>query len=551
VPLAIELAAARLRILSLGDLLARLSSHLNLLADQGRASDERHRTIEATIAWSYDLCSAPERALWSRAAVFVGSFDLDAVIAVCADPDLRAVTVLDHVAALVDKSILLREETEGHVRFRILETVRQFGLAQLEPDTLRECQVRHCRWYGELTERLAKEWFGPDQAEWRVRMRLEHADLRTALEFGVSESSCGDVALRLLGIPWFLWAVPFSLIEHRHWLDRVLGATDPQSPDRPPALATAGMVSALQGDHGAATARLDEATTLLDQQPAVPWSAFTRHVRGMSTFFAGDLDTALELMTAAQQGYAGSPVPGDMPAALAVHLGLLQLMRGELDAAAAALDTAYAECVAKDELWFRSYVLDTRGFIALARGDLAAAEKCAREALRLNEGFDDTIGLSLGLDLLAWTAAADGHSERAAVLLGSAAVMWRSFGNQLYGSADWQARRESYEQQARLDLGAPAYELAHRQGAGLNRREVLRFALDDVRPARLPAPATVLSPRELDVARLVADGMSNREIAGALFVSPRTVEGHIGRILTKLGFTSRTQLAVWVERHGR
>jgi len=113
------------------------------------------------------------------------------------------------------------------------------------------------------------------------------------------------------------------------------------------------------------------------------------------------------------------------------------------------------------------------------------------------------------------------------------------------------ARREEYERQARIDLGAPAYDMAHRHGASLTRLEVLRYALDRVRPARLPTTASVLSPRELEVARLVARWLSNREIADALVLSPRTVEGHVGRILTKLGFTSRTQLAVWVARHAR
>jgi DNA-binding NarL/FixJ family response regulator len=129
--------------------------------------------------------------------------------------------------------------------------------------------------------------------------------------------------------------------------------------------------------------------------------------------------------------------------------------------------------------------------------------------------------------------------------------MWQSFGHQLYGSSDWQARREEYERRARSDLGAPAYEMAHRHGASLNRNEVLRYAIEQVRPARLPATASVLSARELEVSRLVAQGQSNREIADTLVLSPRTVEGHVGRILTKLDFTSRIQLAVWVERHGR
>ena len=551
IPLAIELAAARLRVLSVGDLLARLENPVGVLADRSRATDERHRTLEATIGWSYQLCTSAEQALWSRAAVFVGSSDLEAVVAVCADAQLHAVEVLDHVAALVDKSVLLSEEHDGHVRFRMLETIRQFGLAQLPADTVAAVRLRHLRWYADLTGQLAIRWHGPDQLAWCARMRHERADLRTAIECGVTGPGCRDTALRLLGVAWFLWAAPLSMTEHRHWLDRALDTAAPATPARLAALGTAGLVAALQGDHDAARARLDEAAGLVEAGVAPLRPGFVPHAQGMAALFAGDLEQAERLLRSAEQTYPTVEVPGDLPGALAVHLGLLYVIRGDLDQAADVLDPAYRECVRAGELWVRSYILDAYGFVALARGDLAEAEGKAEEALRHMAAFEDTIGLSLSLDLLAWTVAAEGRAERAAVLLGAAAALWQSFGHQLYGSAEWQARRAGYEAKSRTDLGEPAFEMAYRHGTNLSRHDVLRYALDHVRPPRLPATTSVLTGRELEVARHVLAGLTNRDIADRLVVSPRTVEGHVGRILGKLGFTSRTQLAVWVERHDR
>jgi predicted ATPase/DNA-binding CsgD family transcriptional regulator len=565
-PLAIELAAARLRVLSVRDLLDHLEGRSGVLADPRRVADTRHRSLEATIGWSYQLCTPAEQALWSGTAVFVGTFAVDAVIEVCTSGDNETLDVLDHLAALVDKSVLVREEDDGQVRFRMLEMLRQFGLAQLGPAEVMALRARHCRWYADLTGQLAVSWFGADQARWQARMRHAHADLRTAIEFGVSERSCRDVVLRLLGVPWFLWAVPFSLTEHRHWLDRALNARDvtstpditdaPEvsgavSPVRPVALATAGLVAGLQGDHAAAQARLGEARVLLGGHPDPLWGAFVEHSDGMAAFFAGDLDSGEQLLLAAGERYAGLDVPGEMRGAHAVHLALLYVIRGEPIRAESVLRTIHAECVRSGELWIRSYVLSTRGLAALARGDLPEATENAEAALRYLATFEDAIGLALGLEVLAWTEAASERSQRAAVLLGAASALWRSIGRELYGSTDWQTRRDDYERRARENLGEPAYRIAHRHGAGLSRRDVLRYALEHVRPPRLPCATAVMSMRELQVARHVAAGLTNRDIAERLVLSPRTIEGHLGRIFTKLGLTGRTQLAIWMERHGR
>lgn len=550
IPLAIELAAARLRVLSVRDLRVRLEGRLCWLADQGRTTEERHRTLEATLGWSYDLCSDAERLLWARSAVFVGSFDLESVTSVCADHPLDESTVLDLVAALVDKSVLLREEDDGQVRFRMLETLRQFGLSRLSSDELVELRLRHCQWYACLADKFASEWFGPDQARWHARMRRQHADLRTAIEFGVSTPTSHDDALRILGRPWFLYAVALSLTEHRHWLDLALDAASAVSPARPAGLTASALVSSLQGDHAAASSRLDEARELTAGRDPI-LAAFTEHLEGMSTLFLGDLDRALRILDDIDARYGDLDAPAAMHAALSVHRGLLHIVRGELDAASVVLASAERQCSRSGELWVHSYVHAARGFVALADGELTDAAARADESLRLNDYLDDSIGRSLSLDLLAWTEAANGQSERAAVLLGSASALWHSFGQQLYGSADWQSRRARYERQARADLGGSVFDTAYSHGAGLSRREVVAFARNNVRPPRLPATTAVLSRRELEIARHLAQGLSNRDIADRLVVSPRTVEGHIGRTLAKLAFTSRTEIAVWVDRHDR
>jgi predicted ATPase/DNA-binding CsgD family transcriptional regulator len=551
IPLAIELATVRLRALSLAELLEHLDHRFTVLTDGSPTAPARQRTLQATIGWSFELCTDHERALWTRSSVFAGGFDIAAATAVCADERLPAHSVVDAVGGLVAKSILVRDEHAGRLRFRMLETIREFGHAQLPPHEHPDVRARHLDWCLRLVTDCTSHWFGPDQILWTQRMRREQGNLRSALEHAL-DPSAGDstAAQRLVGLPWFLWATAFSFTEHRRWLHRALDASSAPTPERVQALATCGFVACAQGDQPTARALSAESLHLARTLDLPTATAFATHILGLVALFSGQADQAAALLYNALERYGTLGMPEHVLGALQIHLGMLHLSRAELEQAEAHLQALHARCVSQGETWERAYATDGLGFIALARGDLDGATSAAREGLRLAAAFDDTVGLAFAIDLTAWTAAAHDEPGRAAILLGAASSLWGSFGQQLYGSLFWQEWRERHSTAARAALGPAAFDSAHLHGASLSRPELVRLALEPAGREPPQAPSTSpLSPRELEIAELVAHGHTNREIAERLFLSHRTVEGHVSRALDKLDLHRRSQLAAWIANH--
>jgi predicted ATPase/DNA-binding CsgD family transcriptional regulator len=546
VPLALELAAVRLHILSLRQLRERLPDRFALLTGGDRAGPERHRTLEATISWSFDLCTAHERAVWIRSSVFTGTFDLEALDEVCADDGLD---VVDGLAGLAAKSLLVRHDDDADVRFGLLETIRGYGHERLDPGLGRSLHGRHRDRQLRLVEELDREWCGPDQRSWCRRMRIERADLRAALEFCLREPEEQRSALALAGGSFFLWAAGLSVAEHRRWLDLALSADAGRTPERARALAACSLLAALQGDQPAG-AELAGASEAISAELGDPLGCATaRHMTGLSAFFSDDFDRAETLMADSEIRYRDLlPADAGVLVALEVHLGLLAISQGELGRAAARLSTTAEECARRGDEWFRGYAVDGLGFIALLEGRTAEARRYSVEGLSLAAAFDDAIGLSLALDLAAWTAATDDQHERAAVLLGAASARWTSFGRQLYGSPDWQKRRMDFHEHALGHLGRTSFDAAFRHGTVLSKEDVTALALDRSATVDLPGSDDLLTARERQVAQLVTEGLTNREIADRLVLSPRTVEGYVGRAIAKLGFSRRAQLAAWMTR---
>lgn len=544
IPLAIELATVRLQVLSLAELLEHVDHRFALLTKGSSTAPARQRTLQATIEWSFDLCTEHERALWTRVSVFAGGFDLSAATAVCADESLPSASILDAVAGLVAKSILVREEHAGRARFRMLDTLREFGLTQLTDDE--GPRARHRQWCLRLVVECTEQWFGPDQVEWKQRMRREQANLRAAIEHALGD---GAAALQLVA-PWLLWATALSLTEHRRWLHRALDASPAPTPERARALATCGFVAGAQGDQRIARAMAEESLEIAQELSLPEETAFATHILGLVSLFTGQSDEAQRLLGDASGRYRDLRMSDHLVAALETHLGMLYLSRRELDQAETHLQTVDALCDRHDETWARSYATDGLGYIALARGDLDGATFASREGLRLAATFDDTIGLAFAIELVSWNAAAHDEPERAAIFLGAATSLWGSFGQQLYGSRFWQEGRERWSTAAREALGQPAFDAAHRHGASLSHAELVQHALD---PEQRGAPEATseLSPREREIVELVAEGHTNREIAEQLFLSHRTVEGHVSHALDKLGLQRRGQLAAWISHNAQ
>jgi ATP/maltotriose-dependent transcriptional regulator MalT len=430
----------------------------------------------------------------------------------------------------------------------MLETIREFGHEQLSPARVPVLRARHREWCLGLIDDFLARWFGPDQIAWKQRMRREQANLRAALERALDPVD-GDAlaAQRMVGLPWLLWATALSPTEHRRWLHRALDASADPTPERARALVTCGFVAAAQGDLDTARAVASEGRALAQSLDIPDTRAFATHIVGLVSQFSGQTEDARALLNEALGEYHALGVPDHLVAALETHLGMFHLSCGELDEAEAHFRVVRARCEARGERWARIFATDGLGYIALARGDLDGATALAREGLDLAVTFDDTIGLAFAIELVAWTAAARDQPGRAAVFVGAAASLWGSFGQQLYGSRFWQQWREVYVAAASASLGETAFDAAYRHGAGLSHADMTRLALDrDQRDTSVTPSAARLSCREREIVELVAQGMTNREIGDRLYLSHRTVEGHVSQALEKLDLKRRGQLAAWI-----
>jgi predicted ATPase/DNA-binding CsgD family transcriptional regulator len=551
-PLAIELAASRLRTLSPEQLADRLERRFAVLTRGSPVAQPRQQTLRAVFDWSYSLCSAPERLLWARLSVFAGTFDLEAAEAVCAGPGLPSGAILDQLDRLVAQSIVLAEPHGAQMRFRLLETIRQYGRERLaEIGEEQPLRWRHRDFYLRLARDQAAEWFGPRQEEGLARLRAEHANLRAALEASVADPAGPGAALAFVTALRCHWYADGYLAEGRTWLDHALSL--PAGPaaaeqDRVHALWVAAWVGLLQGDEPAALSRLDEcdalAAALGDQRAA----GFSRSLRGTAELFAGRIEPAIALLEEALAGF-GSIGENEGSGWARFQFAISLAHHGESARAQAAGRLAIGASEAHGERLCRSYTLWVLGFDTWLQGGPDAAA-LARSGLAIQRGFNDPVGVALIIELLAWIAASDGEARRAAALLATAESVWALIGTTIaaFGPA-LGTHRAGCEARVRAALSPPELAAASRQGRQPTVEAAIASILD--RPAASGPPrASPLTAREQEIAALVAEGLSNRAIAARLVISTRTVDGHVERILAKLGFSSRAQVAAWSVTEG-
>jgi predicted ATPase/DNA-binding CsgD family transcriptional regulator len=549
IPLAIELAAVRLRVLPLAHLLAGLDDTYQLLATGRRGGLPRHQTLQAAVQWSFTLCTEREQSLWRRLSVFAGSFGLASAEEVCGEGDL-----LEVLFGLVDKSVLIRDQGVDGVRFRLLEPLRQFGRDKLravgEEESLRR---RHRDHFVALAERAERDWFGPTQPEIYVRMRGEQANLRAALDFCLSSTDEHVVGLHLVGTLWFHWAACGLLGEGRRWHDRVLSLVTEPSREGAKVLWVGGYIATLQGDVPAAVAMLAEGQDTARAVGDESALAYATHRIGCTKLLGDDLDGATALFEEARARYERLGLLDSNVLMARIELGVTAVFQGDFARAVELCGQARDEGARHGEQWATAYAVWVLAMCAFARGEWSESEALARECLRVKRTFNDLLGMVLAVEVLAWNAAARGAAARAATLLGAAHQLWQSVGYPMFGSRHFEAPHGTCERAAIDVLGDRAFGTAVRHGMDLGLPEAVAFALDE--PDEPAAPEVVqptpLTRREQEVSDLIAAGMSNKEIAVRLVIARRTAEGHVERILQKLGFTSRAQIATWVTERQR
>jgi predicted ATPase/DNA-binding CsgD family transcriptional regulator len=546
-PLAIELAAARLRALSPEEILHRLSDRFRLLGTGPRSAPARQQTLRACIEWSYELCTSAERLLWARLAVFAGGFDLAAAEGIC-DDDVACEDLLDLVASLVDKSILIREGHGTVVRYRLLETIREFGRDKLR-QTGEETVVhrRHRDWYAELVARAETEWISPRQVDWLARLQREQPNLRAAQEFCLTEPGEAGAALPIATSLYLYWLARGLLSEGRQWLDRALAQQPQPTAERARALYAASMLAGQQSDIAAASALVEEGHQVAGQLGDATTRALFTLASGYLAVYRGDLHRSVALLDVVLDTFrTGDNIPRLLEAlfALAVASGGL----GDATQALACHEEMLAITEPRGEVWHRSLSLWAFG-LAVWPQDPRRAAGLVQESLRLKRPLNDLLGFAWCLEALAWIAVGEQDHQHAATLLGAAEELWHTIGTAPATVRHLLGSHEECKRQTRRALGERAYGAAFQRGNSLSLADALAYALNE-KPQAAPRPATAkkttLTRRERQVANLVAESLTNKEIAARLVISQRTAETHVENILVKLGFTSRTQIATWV-----
>lgn len=539
-PLAIELAATRLRTLSIAELASGLSSRFTLLRGGSRSAVGRQRTLRAVVDWSYELCSPEQRELWCGLAVFSGTFDLGAAAAV---GGYTVDAIVDPLDDLVAQSVVEADHETG--RFRMLETIRGYGRERAEEEGRSPSLTRrHLDHFAALAASSRVDWYGPRQTAVLAQLRADRAELQSALIMAAAIDT--DAALTLFSDLRYHWAVGGFLPEGRGWATRVLTLPGGSAAHRVPALINAAWLCLLQGDLDEAAARLDEADGQLPGASFTADRAATMRVeihrwRGTHAMFSGRPQDAVGEFEASIRAARECGHPEEALLAQFQLTTALSHLR-EPGADRAARDAlSYAESVG--ESWMRAHALWSLGLAAFVERDLDAAEQFAREALVTDRGFDDPVGECLMLEVLSWVAAERGLADRAAILLGATDARWRLIGSAItVHGPQLAAHHDRCVAELRQRLGRQRHDKLADAGGHLDPDEVSAFALE---PKTTVAGG--LSAREREVAMRIHRGMSNRDIAAELVLSVRTVDTHVQRILGKLGFSSRAQIAAWYE----
>lgn len=547
-PLAIELAVAWLRILPLEDVADRMGDRFSLLSQgNNKFVPVRQRSLFASVTWTYDLCVATEKLLWQRLAVFGDTFDLAAAEVVCDGDGLDRAEIAPTLAQLVEKFVVSVEEG----RYRLPQTSREYGLHHLRASAEhRRLAMRHCEYFTQLVCLEEGRWRqGHDQIGALARVRDERSNIFAALEFCSNEESQRTNGLLLAVSLHFYWlSCHGEAAEGSRWLSNVLAQNPEPGRDRALGLVLTAALTAGQAAPGPTSLLEAQGWALVNGDDDLLGRVW--FVLAVTLSLQGRLIQALGLAVAANECFTTT---GDLASNLLAQslISEIHTWVGSITAAISTAERALCgEVCRTDDVWAQSYLLLARGTAFARNGDLDSAETDLLRGLHIARRFGDLRSAAQITERLAWTASDSGSHVWAAELLGVSARARRDLGATLVLDIAPIARlRGRYVQRIRDSLGetdyASAFErgVVHEDGIG---HALRRGSGPPRRHGGRTAAATPLTGRERQVARLVAEGLTNREVANRLGMAQRTAETHVDRILRKLQLTSRTQLARWL-----
>jgi predicted ATPase/DNA-binding SARP family transcriptional activator/DNA-binding CsgD family transcriptional regulator len=596
IPLAIELAAGRMGVLSAEQLASRLEDFLKLLTG-GRTADPRHRTLRATLEWSHELLSEAERAPFRRLSVFTGGWTLEAAEEVCSGEGIEQDDVLEVLSELVDKSLVVAEASRGEagvVRFRMLEPVRQYGQERLQKEsgTAERVRERHAQYYLALAQKAEPELERADQVRWMDRLEAEHDNLRAALSWAL-EGGEAELGLRLAGALRLFWVGRSHYREGRRWYEEGLKRGDSVPKQvRANALVGAGLFTKALGDLELARERLEDGLALYRQVGDRRGAATCLRSLGDTFLELGDWERAealleeglalaresgsirytcnalstLSYMAACRSDLERAKALGEESLAIAreagdttaasfasQHLAITAMLGGDYERAQTLFEATLEMTRITGNREGQTISLNNLGLVALCRGDYAQAAKLSTESLKLSEELLDHQVVTWSLDALAAVCGQQGYVGRAARLWGAAEVLREASG--FSQPPDDKRVLEPFLEDARSRLDGATFQAAWEEGRTMTEEQAIGYALSEEgerEPATLVAvseqqsldPRTQgLTAREQEVALLVGRGLTNRQIALELSISEHTVANHVRKILKKLGLRSRAQIS--------
>jgi len=550
IPLALELAAVRVKVLAAEQIANRLDNALVLLTAGNRQGLPRQQTLRATLDWSHNLLNEHEQALFRRLAVFTGGWTLEAAEEVCADEFIPSENVLDLLAELVDQSLVVAEEQGAQMRYRLLETVRQYSMEKLQAaGELTPLHRQHATWYIALAEAEPRS---AERMRWLEQLESEHDNLRAVLQWSL-ESGEVVYGLRLAGALWRFWDVHGHLSEGRRWLDELL-ASKSHAPAlvRAKALRCAGLLALNQNDYERARTLLEESLALyreLGDQEGIAW---VLNNIGNVALDQGDYERAVSLYNESLAYYRELDDKDGISRTLN-NLAIVAAYQEDYDQSLSLFEESL---VVHRELGYKdgiAQLLTNLGELTLRQGNYERSVVYYQEGLAMHWELGYKNGIAYCMEGLAAVTTNLGYPIQAAQLWGAAQKLRETIGTSL-SSADY-ADYERHVATARAQTNETEFARAWEKGRTTPLEQIIRDTLAQVRatPATTTIPAqqasakppTLLSRREREVVLLIVAGRTNREIATELAISQRTVDTHVSNILAKLELSSRAQIATW------
>ena len=597
-PLAIELAAARVRALSVRQIADRLDDRFKLLTGGSRTAPLRQQTLTATLDWSYTLLTEPERRVLQRLSIFAGGASLEAAEAVCICECVKPEEVVDTLSHLVDKSLVVADQSSSETRYRLLETIRQYAQQKLaEQGDVVECRDCHLFYFVQWAETIAPTLLGKDQLVGLKRFEIEHDNLRTALEWSRINEKKPTAGLRLAAPCGPFWISHGYLSEGRRYLSAALlpKHVKDRSSTHARALMHSAQLAYFQADYPAGQPLIEEALAIWREigQEDHAWLALTLDIYGGIRMEVGDYESAVRLFQESLEIYCqlndknGMGVlhgdlgwsamrTGDYQLAQ-IHLeknlalaqetegktgltyaysglGEVAIRLGEYTRAADLLEKGLSLSRELGDKWLEATILGSLGWVALHLRYYDQMRNSLSESLSLRMDIGDKGGIAWCLEKLAEAAILEGQYQKAVTIFASAASL-RIPVHSVIDPAD-QPEYERILSGLRSKLAPIIFKACWEEGEVMHLKDVVTYALSE--PVAIIDQTSIsdkvkfqgLSKRERETAALVAQGLSNRAIAQVMTVGEKTVETYVTRILNKLGFDSRVQIATWAVEKG-